>query len=139
MILTCGSQKIMHAYCVIWPLKTLVSSSWPRKNNNSININNEYHGTNQDNNSKGYDRNLYIFTISRIQQWRRNIPFSSIVKLIMGRAFGVGYNCMGTLTMGDTHEFITRSAELWNRWIRLSCYYNRVYISCSLSHVKPIL
>jgi len=26
----------------------------------------------------------------------------------------------------DTHEFITRTVELWNRWIRLSCYYNRV-------------
>ena len=30
----------------------------------------------------------------------------------------------------DTPESITRSAELWNRWIRLSCYYNRVYILC---------
>jgi len=26
----------------------------------------------------------------------------------------------------DTREFITRSVELWNGWIRLSCYYNRV-------------
>jgi len=26
----------------------------------------------------------------------------------------------------DTREFITRSAELWNRWIRLSCNYSRV-------------
>jgi len=26
----------------------------------------------------------------------------------------------------DTHEFITQTVELWNRWIRLSCYYNRV-------------
>jgi len=24
----------------------------------------------------------------------------------------------------ETREFITRSVELWNRWIRLSCYYN---------------
>ena len=26
----------------------------------------------------------------------------------------------------DTREFITWTVELWNRWIRLSCYYNRV-------------
>jgi len=26
----------------------------------------------------------------------------------------------------DTREFITRTVELWNRWIRLPCYYNRV-------------
>jgi len=26
----------------------------------------------------------------------------------------------------DTHEFITWIVELWNRWIRLSCYYKRV-------------
>ena len=32
----------------------------------------------------------------------------------------------------DTLEFITRTAELWNRWIGLSCYYNRVYILCPL-------
>ena len=31
----------------------------------------------------------------------------------------------------DTRESITLTAELWNRWIRLSCYYNRVY---SLGH-----
>jgi len=29
----------------------------------------------------------------------------------------------------DTREFIMRSAELWNRWNRFSCYYNRVAIS----------
>jgi len=28
----------------------------------------------------------------------------------------------------DTREFITQTVELWNRWIRLSCYYNRVSI-----------
>jgi len=28
----------------------------------------------------------------------------------------------------DTHKFITQSSEFWNRWIRLSCYYNRRYI-----------
>ena len=26
----------------------------------------------------------------------------------------------------ETRECITRTIELWNRWIRLSCYYNRV-------------
>jgi len=26
----------------------------------------------------------------------------------------------------ETREFITQTIELWNRWIRLSCYYNRV-------------
>jgi len=26
----------------------------------------------------------------------------------------------------DTRELISRSAEFWNRWIRLSCYDNRV-------------
>jgi len=26
----------------------------------------------------------------------------------------------------DTQEFITRTVELWNSWIWLSCYYNRV-------------
>ena len=25
----------------------------------------------------------------------------------------------------DTCEFITRTVELWNRWIRLSCYYKQ--------------
>jgi len=30
---------------------------------------------------------------------------------------------MGTLTR---HSFITRAAKFWNRWIRLSCYYDRV-------------
>ena len=29
----------------------------------------------------------------------------------------------------ETHEFITWTVELWNRWIRLSCYYNRVHMS----------
>jgi len=29
-------------------------------------------------------------------------------------------------------EYIKRTAELWNKWIRLSCYYNWVYISCPL-------
>jgi len=24
----------------------------------------------------------------------------------------------------DTREFITRTVDLWKRWIRLSCYYN---------------
>jgi len=28
----------------------------------------------------------------------------------------------------DTRKFITRSAEFWNRWIRLSCYYNSIYL-----------
>jgi len=38
-------------------------------------------------------------------------------------------------------EFITGSADLLNKGIRLSCYYNRVYnISCPLySHATPIL
>jgi len=26
----------------------------------------------------------------------------------------------------ETHESIKQTVELWNRWIRLSCYYNRV-------------
>jgi len=26
----------------------------------------------------------------------------------------------------DTSEFIIQTVELWNRWIRLSCFYNRV-------------
>ena len=40
----------------------------------------------------------------------------------------------------DTLEFITRSAVLWYRWIRPSCYYNREYNKCSLyTHVSPIL
>jgi len=26
----------------------------------------------------------------------------------------------------DTREFITQTVQLWNRWIRLSCYYNRI-------------
>jgi len=29
---------------------------------------------------------------------------------------------MGTLP--DTREFMTQTVELWNWWIRLSCYYN---------------
>ena len=28
----------------------------------------------------------------------------------------------------DTREFITRTVELWNRWIKLSCYYNSIYL-----------
>jgi len=35
------------------------------------------------------------------------------------------YYCRRTLTR-YTHDFVTRTVELWNRWIRLSCYYNRV-------------
>jgi len=39
----------------------------------------------------------------------------------------------------DTCEFITPSVELWNRWIRLSRCYNRVYIRCPLyTHATPI-
>jgi len=39
----------------------------------------------------------------------------------------------------DTGEFITRSVEFWNRWIRLLCYYNWMYILCPLNtHVMPI-
>jgi len=30
----------------------------------------------------------------------------------------------------DTNEFNTRSAEFWNRCIRLSCYYSKGHISC---------
>jgi len=26
----------------------------------------------------------------------------------------------------DNRKLITRSVELWNRWIRVSCYFNRV-------------
>jgi len=32
----------------------------------------------------------------------------------------------------ETREFITRTIELWNRWMRLSCYYSRVYDTCPL-------
>jgi len=32
----------------------------------------------------------------------------------------------------DLCEFITPSVEFRNRWIRLSFYYNRVFISCHL-------
>jgi len=36
----------------------------------------------------------------------------------------------------DTREFITRTVELWNMWIRRSCYYNRVENPCTLyTHV----
>jgi len=39
----------------------------------------------------------------------------------------------------DTREFITRSVELWNRWISVSCYYNRVQNTCPLyTHETPI-
>jgi len=37
-------------------------------------------------------------------------------------------------------KIITQTFELWNRWIRLSCYYNRVKNTCPLyTHVSPIL
>ena len=40
----------------------------------------------------------------------------------------------------ETHEFITRTIELWNRWIRLSFYNNIVQTTCTLyTHVSPIL
>jgi len=29
----------------------------------------------------------------------------------------------------DTREVITQTVELWNRWVRLSCYYNREHVS----------
>jgi len=32
----------------------------------------------------------------------------------------------------DTRKSITRTVELWNRWLILSWYYNRVYITCLL-------
>jgi len=36
----------------------------------------------------------------------------------------------------DAHEFITRSAELGNKWIRMLCYNNRVCNTCPLyTHV----
>ena len=40
----------------------------------------------------------------------------------------------------DTPEFLTRTVELWYKWIRLSCYYNTIYNACQLyTHVTPIL
>jgi len=36
---------------------------------------------------------------------------------------------MRTLTRHSSH-FIAWSAAFWNRWIRLSCYYNRKCILC---------
>jgi len=45
---------------------------------------------------------------------------------------------MGTLT---SHSWIHYTVGwIWNRWTRLSCYYNRVYISCPLyTHVCHFL
>ena len=40
----------------------------------------------------------------------------------------------------ETREFITQTIELWNRCIRLSCYYNRPQNTCPLyTHVSPFL
>ena len=40
----------------------------------------------------------------------------------------------------ETRAFITRTIELSNRWIGLSCYYNIVWNTCPLyTHVTPIL
>jgi len=36
------------------------------------------------------------------------------------------YYCIVCEHWSDTREYITRSAKLWNKWIRLSCYYSRV-------------
>ena len=48
--------------------------------------------------------------------------------------------CIAWKHWPDTHEFITSSAEFWNTWVRLSCYYSRGYISCPLeTHVTPTL
>jgi len=44
-------------------------------------------------------------------------------------AFGTGAVIRYCTHIGhwpDPHVFITRTIELWNRWIRRSCYYNRV-------------
>ena len=40
--------------------------------------------------------------------------------------FGLIYKRIISEHWPETREFITRTVELWNRWIRLSCYYNRV-------------
>jgi len=32
----------------------------------------------------------------------------------------------------DAPEFITRTVESWNRWIRLESYYNRASNTCQL-------
>jgi len=39
----------------------------------------------------------------------------------------------------EIRAFITRTIELWNRWIRLSCYINSVQNTCPVyTHVTPI-
>jgi len=36
-------------------------------------------------------------------------------------------NCrLGAEHWPEIREFITQIIELWNKWIRLSCFYNRV-------------
>ena len=40
----------------------------------------------------------------------------------------------------ETHEFITQTVALWNRWFRLSCYYNTLWNTCPVNtHLSPIL
>jgi len=42
------------------------------------------------------------------------------------------YVCIVYEHWPETRGFITRTIELWYRWIRLLCYYKRVYHTCSL-------
>ena len=40
--------------------------------------------------------------------------------------------CMETMTRNSWIHYNLRSIVFWNRWIRLSHYYKRVYVSCPL-------
>jgi len=59
-------------------------------------------------------------------------------KLVFSRM--VAKYCIRTLTRqsGIHYNFFFTSADLLNRWIRLLCYYNRVFILYPLNkHITP--
>ena len=94
---------------------------------------------------------LCVRSVSRIAVgWKRNVREEGRrVSKVVGhhwKLYQVSYTKLDCtfyiLSIGiawehwpDTREFITQSADLWNRWIRLSYYSNRVYILCHWIHM----
>ena len=65
---------------------------------------------------------------------------SNKITWLRGRRTRVELNLYIVVLFGNQTLVNSLHAELWNRWIRLSCYNNRVYNTCPLyTHVTPIL
>jgi len=67
-----------------------------------------------------------VFNVDEIRSLKIPSPFEGcpeywLYSVYRAWVYGIVYK-----HWPDTREFVTRTVELWNRWIRLSCYYNRV-------------